>query len=206
MLCCVGALEGCSGSGAPKDEPISSKGWTRHEAKSAGIAFELPEGWSLANEANGKVQVKQDEEAIRESRQLFDDISMVASASESGSSAKTLIATYTILSLKPKKMPSSPQELLTSTLADLTSEYPSGDPKGAVFDAALGKTVLTSYTDAATKGNAKGGTPDVVDVMNIQFRILHGDRILLLNLTGEKSKASEVQKLAEQLLKHVSYL
>ena len=186
-------------------EKPSQIGWISHSVKEEGLIFQIPKDWQLVNEVNGKVDVKQNQEALAQARQQFDDIRMVASASETESIAKKLLTTFTILSLKPKAMPKSPEDLLKSTLSDLVADYPSGDPKGVVFEGPLGKSVLTSYTDAATKGQSKGGAPDVVSVMNIQFRVLHGDRILLLNVTGEASRTQELQTLAESLLKRITF-
>lgn len=199
------AIWGCSKSTPHSTAaPIPEAGWTKHEVKDAGLVFGLPAGWQVANEVNGKVQVQQDQEALAQAKAQFDDIRMVVSASEPPAPSKRLLTTYTILSLKPKTLPKSADDLLRSSLADLVADYPNGDPQGAVFQLASGPAVLTSYTDTATRGQSKGGTPDVVDVISIQFRILRAKEILLLNVTGEKSRADEIRKTAEALLHHLS--
>lgn len=202
LLLAVGCSSPSNQTAAPS--PIPTEGWVKHEVRDQGISFEIPPKWQIANEVNGKIEVKQDQEALAQAKSLFNDIRLVSSASEPMTSGKKLLTTYTILVLSPKKMPASADELLHATLKDLVADYPNGDPKGAVFEVPSGPAVLTTYTDSATKGQSKGGAPEVVEVQNIQFRILHKNRIFLLNVTGEKKEGESLQKLAEALLRKVS--
>ena len=117
--------------------------WTQHEVPEYKLKFQLPEGFRLEGEANGKITVQHDKSGLKE--QGLDDAVVVASAIDAGS---TLVKGQFPLTISIVRV-TGPEAVLPAEKAskkvesDLKADMPDGRVSVATFTHSMGESIKT---------------------------------------------------------------